>query len=89
MRPTDRAEGRQQSISADNAIARYIGKTPASMNTSGLDSFTYLPMLGLPAMGLGLYSTYSISAVDQPGFNSIYLLRLPLICQCLRGLGPR
>jgi hypothetical protein len=66
------AEGRQQSISADNAIAANI-QDPASMNTSGLDSFTYFPMLGLPAMGPGLYSTYSSLGPDQPGFNSIYL----------------
>jgi hypothetical protein len=64
------AEGRQQSISADNAIAANI-QDPASINTSGLDSFTYFPMLGLPAMGLS--STYSSLGTDQPGFNSIYL----------------
>ncbi|HSZ00658.1 MAG TPA: hypothetical protein VK788_14260 [Terriglobales bacterium] len=66
------AEGRQQSISADNAIAANI-QDPASMNTSGLDSFTYFPMLGLSAMGPGLSSTYSSLGPDQPGFNSIYL----------------
>ena len=66
------AEGRQQSISADNAIAANI-QDPASMNTSGIASFTYFPMLGLPASGPGLYSTYSSLGTDEPGFNSIYL----------------
>jgi len=42
------AEGRQQSISADDAIAANI-KDPASLNESdsGIDSFTYYPMRGL------------------------------------------
>jgi len=66
------AEGRQQSISADNAIAANI-QDPASMNTSGIDSFTYFPMLGLTGLGAGLSSTYSFLSPDQPGFNSIYL----------------
>jgi len=66
------AEGRQQSISADNAIAANI-QDPASMSTSGLDSFTYFPMIGLPATGPGLSSTYSSLGSYQPGFNSIYL----------------
>jgi hypothetical protein len=66
------AEGRQQSISADNAIAANI-QDPASMNTSGIDSLTYFPMLGLPAPGQSLSSTYGALSPDQPGFNSIYL----------------
>jgi len=66
------AEGRQQSISADNTIAANI-QDPASINTSGIANFTYFPMLGLPASGPGLYSTYSFLGTDQPGFNSIYL----------------
>ncbi len=66
------AEGRQQSISTDNAIAANI-QDPASMNTSGINSFTYFPMLGLPAPVPGLSSTYSSLSPDQPGFNSIYL----------------
>ena len=65
------AEGRQQSISADNTIAANI-QDPASINTSGIANFTYFPMLGLPASGPGLY-TYSSLGTDQPGFNSIYL----------------
>ena len=77
------AKGRQQSISADNAIAANI-QDPASMNTSnsGLDSFTYFPMLGLPPVGPGLSSTYSAVGLSQLGFNSIYLhgyVYLPLL----------
>jgi len=67
------AEGRQQSISADDAIAANI-QDPASLNASdsGPDSFTYFPMLGVPSLRTLLSSTYS-SVVSQPGFNSIYL----------------
>ena len=68
------AEGRQQSISADNAIAANI-QDPASMSTtnSGFDSFTYFPTLGLPSYGSGLYNVYSSLGAYQPGFTSIYL----------------
>lgn len=67
-------EGRQQSISADNAIAANI-QDPASMDTSGsgLDSFTNFPMLGLALVGPGLSSSYSSLGAYQPGFNSLYL----------------
>lgn len=65
------AEGRQQSISADDAIAANI-QDPASLNASdsGLDSFTYFPMLGLSSFRTLLSSSVDFS---QPGFNSIYL----------------
>jgi hypothetical protein len=68
------AEGRQQSISADNAIAANI-QDPASIDASnpGLDSFTYFPPLGLSSLGSGLYSSYSSLGPYQSGFNSIYL----------------
>jgi FecR protein len=68
------AEGRQQSISADDAIAADI-QDPASLNASdsGLNSFTYFPMLGLPSPGTLLSGTYSSVDLSQPGFNSIYL----------------
>ena len=68
------AEGRQQSIFADNAIAANI-QDPPSLNTSnsGFDSFTYFPMLGLPPLGSYLSSVYSSLSPYQPGFNSIYL----------------
>jgi hypothetical protein len=68
------AEGRNQSISADNAIAANI-EDPASTNRStlGLDNFTYFPMLGLSPPGLGLSGQYGSLYPYQPGFNSIYL----------------
>jgi len=76
------AEGRQQSISADNAIAASI-QDPASMTVpdSGLDSFTYFPTLGLVAAQPGLSSSYLFGS-SQPGFNSLYLpgyTSLPLL----------
>jgi len=75
------AEGRQQSISADNAIAANI-QDPASMTVpdSGLDSFTYFPTLGLVAAP-SLSSSYLFGSY-QPGFNSLYLpgyTSLPLL----------
>ncbi len=70
------AEGRQQSISADNAIAANI-QDPGSMNTpSGdayADAFTYYPMLALPSLGPSVANPYGSSLLSQPGFNSIYL----------------
>jgi len=67
------AEGRQQSISADNAIAANI-QDPASLTAanSGIDSFTYFPMLGLSSVWAGPSGPYS-AGMYQPGFNSIYL----------------
>jgi hypothetical protein len=67
------AESRQQSISADNAIAANI-QDPASMDASnsGLDSFTYFPMLGLPPFRPDPSSSYNALGLYQPGFNSIY-----------------
>ncbi|HXW94009.1 MAG TPA: hypothetical protein VEK33_25890, partial [Terriglobales bacterium] len=67
------AEGRQQSISADNAIAANI-QDPASLEASysGLGSFTYYPPLGLVPLQSGLFSSYSYLGY-QPGFNSLYL----------------
>jgi hypothetical protein len=84
----DWAEGRAQSISADNAIAADI-QDPASISGTYMpaDAFTYFPLLGYPALGstLSTYgSTYgSLSPYQsglygtqgpyQPGFYSIYL----------------
>jgi hypothetical protein len=79
----DWADGRAQSISADNAIAADI-QDPATMNSSyaPMDAFTYFPLLGYPSLastagvygGLspyqsGLYGT----GLYQPGFYSLYL----------------
>jgi hypothetical protein len=79
----DWADGRAQSISADNAIAADI-QDPATMTGSyaPMDAFTYFPLLGYPSLastagvygGLspyqaGLYGT----GLYQPGFYSLYL----------------
>lgn len=50
---TDWAQGRSQSVTADNAISSQISDDPASITDvdAGLDSFTYFPMLGLPSPG--------------------------------------
>ena len=74
------ADGRTQSISADNAIAADI-QDPATMSTNPYgvaDGFTYFPMLGYPAIGLGLstsaYGVYgAANPFYQPGFYSVYL----------------
>jgi hypothetical protein len=70
------AEGRQQSISADDAVAANI-QDPASLSLnasdSGLYSFTYFPMLGVTSLRALLSSSYSSVDLSQPGFNSIYL----------------
>lgn len=68
------AEGRQQSISADNAIAANI-QDPASLSvaTPGLDSFTSFPMLGLSSVSPVSSGVYGPWSTYQPGFNSVYL----------------
>jgi hypothetical protein len=87
---SDWADGRGESIAADNAITAQIDEDPPSQ-TTGLDSFTYFPSLGVPSLGMdssGLYNSY---ALYQPGFNSIYLpgyTYAPLMLGLMgRGLG--
>jgi hypothetical protein len=91
---SDWADGRAESISADNTIAANI-EDPATMSGTDLPagSFTYFPMLGLAAFGTGLsgaygsvytypYTPYGAPGVYQPGFYSIYLpgyTRRPLL----------
>jgi hypothetical protein len=72
---TNWSKGRSESISTDNAIAANISDDPTSADKSGLGPgiLTSFPLLGLPPLGLGLYSSYSSFAPYQPGFNSIYL----------------
>jgi hypothetical protein len=72
---TNWAQGRSQSISADNAITAQIDEDPASRPYGiGLDSFAYFPMIGAIPLGLGSSGLYSSLAPPyQPGFNSIYL----------------
>jgi len=84
---SDWANGRSESITADNAITAQIDEDPAS-GTTGLDGFTYFPFLGVPSVGLGSAGMYSSLTPSQPGFNSIYLpgyTYLPLLV----GLGGR
>jgi FecR protein len=68
------AEGRQQSISTDNAIAANI-QDPATMTATnpGYDAFTQFPMLGLSSLGPGWTTPYDAYLTYQPGFNSVYL----------------
>ena len=68
------AEGRQQSIFADNTIAANI-QDPANLSLSNadIDSFTYFPMLGLPSVGPSSSAIYNSVGTYQPGFNSVYL----------------
>ena len=68
------AEGRQQSISADNAIAANI-QDPASLvvTNSGADAFTQFPMLGLSSVSPSSSGVYGPLSTYQPGFNSVYL----------------
>ena len=68
----DWADGRGQSIAADNAITAQIDEDPPSQ-TTGLDSFTYFPSLGMSSLGMDPYGLYSSYVPYQPGFNSIYL----------------
>ncbi len=71
---TDWAQGRSESISADNAITAQIDEDPASRDPGlGTDNFAYFPMVGVPSLGSGLYGGYSSIYPSQPGFNSIYL----------------
>jgi hypothetical protein len=68
------AEGRAQSISADNAIAANIDD-PGSVDTASLGpaDFTYFPMLGVAPVGTGLYGSSTLVGLSQPGFYSLYL----------------
>jgi len=67
---TEWANGRSQSIIADNAITAQIDEDPAS-RASGLDNFAYFPFLGVSS--LISPSPYSSLIPSQPGFSSIYL----------------
>jgi hypothetical protein len=69
------SNGRNDSITADNAITAQLDQDPASQ-TLNPDGFTYFPILGVPSVGLTSlgssivpYSSYPA----QPGFSSIYL----------------
>lgn len=91
----DWADGRAQSVAADNEIAANI-QDPGTMPASDLlpDSFTYFPLLAMPSYasplsGVGSFGLYGGSSVNQPGFYSIYLpgyTRPPSFVP-LRGIG--
>ncbi|HUB78921.1 MAG TPA: FecR domain-containing protein [Bryobacteraceae bacterium] len=77
------ADGRAQSISADNAISADI-QDPAAVsgNYTPADAFTYFPLLGYPSMvtSAGAYGGVSPyqsplygTTLYQPGFYSLYL----------------
>jgi hypothetical protein len=75
----DWADGRADSISADNAIAENI-QDPATMDGPDFpaDAFTYFPMLGLYSPGVSLANPYGSlgaypSIYGTSGFYSIYL----------------
>jgi hypothetical protein len=76
MQPSDAlsnwAAGRGQSIAADNAITAQIDEDPDA-GAGSADTFSYFPLVGVPAMGPGTASVYSSIYPSQPGFNSIYL----------------
>jgi hypothetical protein len=91
----DWADGRAQSIAADNEVAANI-QDPGTMPASDLlpDSFTYFPMLGVPSYtaslsGVGSFGLYGGSSAHQPGFYSIYLpgYSRPPSFLGLRGIG--
>jgi len=70
---SDWSKGRDESITADNAITAQIGQDPATQ-TLNADAFTYYPMLGLMAPSPGVPSSiYSSMMPSQPGFSSVYL----------------
>ena len=68
----DWADGRGQSITADNAITAQIGENPDSQ-LPGLDGFAYFPILGVPTLGPSLGGSSYAYLPNQLGFNSIYL----------------
>ena len=78
--PTDSlsewAKGRGDSIATDDTITQKIDNDPLSQMPD-FQGFTYFPFVGVPYMGMGLYSGRYSSAFptqpSQPGFYSMYL----------------
>jgi hypothetical protein len=78
--PTDSlsewAKGRGDSIATDDTITQKIDNDPLSQMPD-FQGFTYFPFVGVPYMGMGLYSSRYGSAFPtqptQPGFYSMYL----------------
>lgn len=87
----DWADGRAQSISADNAIAADI-QDPATMSSATdiyADGFTYYPMLGLSSYAYMPGYPYQAGLYGYtPGFYSMYLpgyASLPLFLRMMPG----
>lgn len=70
------AKGRGDSIATDDTITQKIDNDPVSQMPD-FQGFTYFPFVGVPYMGMGLYSSRYGSAIPtqpiQPGFYSMYL----------------
>src|SRR5579872_2962105 len=64
------ANGRGESIAADNAITAQLDQDPGAGTP---DAFTYYPFLGLSSLGMSPVGSYSSYFSPQPGFSSIYL----------------
>jgi hypothetical protein len=64
------ANGRGESIVADNAITAQLDQDPAAGTP---DTFTYYPFLGLSSLGMSPVGSYNSYFPSQPGFSSIYL----------------
>lgn len=79
--PTDSlsewAKGRGDSIATDDTITQSIDKDPLSQMPD-FQGFTFFPYVGVPYMGMGLYSNSQYGTAlsmqpAQPGFYSMYL----------------
>jgi hypothetical protein len=68
---SDWAQGRSDSILADDAITQQIDADTTSQ-TPDLDGFIHFPIVGLPLAGTSS-SLYSSLLPNQPGFYSMYL----------------
>ena len=71
------AKGRGDSIATDDTITESIDKDPLSQMPD-FQGFTYFPYVGVPYMGMGLYSRPLYGPAlgmqpAQPGFYSMYL----------------
>jgi FecR-like protein len=70
------AKGRGDSIATDDTITQKIDNDPISQMPD-FQGFTYFPFVGVPYMGMGMYSSpygsvYPAQPI-QPGFYSMYL----------------
>jgi hypothetical protein len=68
----DWANGRSESISADDAITAQIDEDPATV-IAGVYGPIYFPVIGVPSLALDPIGLYNSVDLYQPGFSSIYL----------------